>query len=89
MQKSDPTVRGDFLVNAFHHAWLHALQDELVTSNNVASAPAELMQAVLVSLNEVADRDASTLGKAAFAKWCSRAADDLDMTPARPNEQLH
>ena len=90
MQKNEHTVRGDFLVDAFYHAWLHALRDELVTTENVASAPAELMQAVLVSLDDVADRDAPTLGKAAFAKWSSQPKEDvLDMTPADPNEWVH
>jgi hypothetical protein len=88
MQKSDHTVRGDFLVNAFHHAWLRALQDELVTSDNVASAPAELMQALLVALDEVADRDAPSLGKAAYAKWCSQPVDD-DMDAPGPDEWVH
>ena len=77
MRRNERTVRGDFLVDAFHHAWMHALKDELVTTDNVASAPAELMQAVLVSLDQVADLDAPTLGKAAFAKWCSQPEDDM------------
>ena len=77
-------------VNAFHHAWMRALKEELVTTNNVASAPAELMQAVLVSLDDMGDRDAPALGKAAFAKWCSQSEDDdFDMTPAGPNEPVH
>ncbi len=87
MQNNEHTVRGDFLVDAFHHAWMHALKDDLVTPDNVASAPAELMQAVLVSLDEVANRDAPTLGKAAFAKWCSQPEDD--MASPEPGELVH
>jgi hypothetical protein len=86
VQKNDHTVRGDLLVSAFHHAWLQALKDELVTSNNVASAPAELMQALLVSLENV-PADPVALGEAAFAKWSKQPEEKQD--DAAPGEWLH
>ena len=55
--------------------------------NAFATAPAELMKAVLVSLDDGADWDSPTLGKAACAKCCSKPEDDM----ARPGagERLH
>ena len=89
VQKNDYTVRGDFLVAAFRDAWLRALKDELVTNNNVASAPAELMQALLVSLDEIEGRDAAELGRTAFRKWCTETEATLDRAAAGPGKQLH
>jgi hypothetical protein len=68
MLKPDFKVRGDILVQAFQTAWTQALEDELVTSGNVARAPAELMLAVLVSI-DVAYPDSTALGQLAFARW--------------------
>ena len=89
MRKDDHKVRGDYLVAAFQDAWLRALNDERITSNNIDLAPAELMEAVLVSLADVADQDARTLGRAAFARWHTQPEVGFDEVARAAGEPLH
>ena len=89
MQTDNHTVRGDFLVAAFNDAWVRALKNEFINNNNVARAPAELMEAVLISLKEVSNGDPAIVGMSAFAKWCSQASTKLDPASPGPGERLH
>ena len=86
MLKNDHKVSGELLVDAFHDAWMRALNQKLVTAENVASAPAELMQALLISLENV-PADPLALGEAAFAKWSSQPAEKHE--EAAPGQRLH
>jgi hypothetical protein len=86
MLKNDHKLSGDLLVDAFHDAWMRVLNQKLVTAENVASAPAELMQALLIPLQNVRT-DPLALGEAAFAKWSSQPEEKHDA--AAPGEWLH
>ena len=69
-------------MDAFHDAWMRALKQELVTTENVASAPAELMRALQIALDNVPGNDPLALGKAAFAKWCGQPEEKHHAAPA-------
>jgi hypothetical protein len=81
MPRRDYKVRGDIIVEAFQAAWIHALEDELITSYNIARVPGELMRAVLVSVDE-GYPNADVLGKIAFAKWRADYHDRLEELPS-------
>jgi hypothetical protein len=70
-----PVLRLNVLVEAFHHCWLSALETDALTSANIAHAPRQLLESVLLGA-DATDASAETLGKIAFEAW-RRASDEL------------
>ena len=64
----DEMVGGDTLSDALQAAWLSALEAQMIDAQNIARAPVELFQAVLISL-ETPHEDAKALGRIAFLRW--------------------
>ena len=68
--KADPQfeVRADILMEAFHYAWMCALQEQMITSDNVAAAPRQLLRAVFMTAEKKVT-NVESLGETAFQAW--------------------
>jgi hypothetical protein len=70
-----PVLHLNVLMDAFHYCWLSALETEALTSANIAYAPRQLLQSVLMTA-EATHASADRLGQIAFEAWQS-SNDDL------------